>query len=401
MSLKEIIKFTMEQFVKKFYKQLCIGCLLVVSMLAFGAMFYMDYKIYGIRNDTDKVLATGISDKGLVFLHDDNEELKDEIRALDSVKYLGGYSTGVGILDWCEELREIKERNWYNTDNEEYVLEGIDAATTIMKDTMAFMNLKFASGGVVSEEEREEDVYYVYLGSDYKDIEVGSRYYMEAWDADMVIAGILEEGQMFLNEYLLDSVEDVGDALYPTDCMIFYETMADYEYPLMFQTKEGYTLEEAMEDIRAVCKKYGCEHHTISLDEVLTENENRFEDMFRIIKEMMAILALTIIVIQTCVCVSDFIANKRYYGILYANGMNNKDLIKVLVMQNLLLFVLCGIISVATGVLLFQNMVILDESILGYVIGKTGIVTLGILCATIVIPIIYITRNRTADLIYR
>lgn len=400
MKLKEIFKFAIEQFVHNFFKQFCIGCLLIVSMLAFGAMFYMDYKTHGVRNDLNSVFKTDIYDKGIINTRSGGECL-DEIRQLDGVDYLAGYSTGAGsdiVTKLCGEIQEKNRKN-FNDRYMEYSVGGI--TTTIMNGTLELFDLEFIDGGIVKEEDREDNVFYVYLGSAYKDVKVGTRYYDELWQGDIVVAGILKEGQMIMHEHVLSSPENISEALYSTDCMVFTETLANRATYMMYKVKEGYDINEVSEEIKDIFDSNGTPNIVTPLEKSLTKNEERFENMFGIVRELMVVLGITIIVIQTCVSISEFITRKRYYGILYSNGMTNKDLIKIIIIQNVILFLLCTIISCVLGVVIFKEINMFELHIFKSVFFKTALVSFFMLSLAVIIPIIYINRRENVDLIYR
>ncbi len=403
MKIKEIFKFALEQFVHNFFKQFCVGCLLIVSMLAFGAMFYMDYKTYSVRNDLNDVFKTNISDKGIISIEDDRSlDVLDEIRQLDGVEYLAGYSTGRSSAGIAEYIGEIQKNNRKNRNNDVYTLySGNDIVTTIMNGSLELFDLEFISGGLVDEEDREEDVYYVYLGSHYANIEIGTRYYDDNWQGDVIVAGILKEGQKIMNEGVLSSPDNVSEALYCTDCMVFMETLANFEPYVMYKVKEGYDVYDVSRDIKKVFDSKEYYNTVIPLESSLTANEDRFENMFGIVKELMIVLSITIIVLQTCVSISEFITRKRYYGILYSNGMSNKDLIKILITQNVILFVICIVISCALGVVIFKGVNLFEMHIFRYVFLKTAGLSFLMLSLAIIIPVIYINKQENVDLIYR
>lgn len=403
MKQKEIFKFALEQFVHNFFKQFCVGCLLIVSMLAFGAMFYMDYKTYGVRNDLNNVFKTDISDKGIIDIWDDESlECLDEIKKIDGLEYLAGYSTGGTHTKMAELVKEIQAKNKKNINNDVYIMQqGTDIVTTMMNGTLELFDLEFIKGGLMQENDRKENTFYVYLGSDYEDIEIGTSYYDEDWQGNVVVAGILKKGQYIMHEAVLSSPENISEAVYSTDCMVFMETKANYEPYIMFKVKDGYDVNKVSKEIKKHFDSKGYQNSVIPLAESLTKNEERFENMFGIIKELMFVLAVTIIVLQTCISISEFITRKRYYGILFSNGMTNKDLMRIVITQNIILFVICIVMAWTLGVVIFKGVNMYETYIFTYVSFKTALVTFFMLALAIVIPIIYINKQENVDLIYR
>ncbi|MBP3338958.1 MAG: ABC transporter permease [Lachnospiraceae bacterium] len=406
MKLGEIFKFTLEQFVHNFIKQFCIGCLLIVSMIAFGAIFLSDYKLNQIRYDLEDVLLTGIEDKGIIHAYTmQSDEKIAEIRKLECIDYIVGYSTGGTDYSWCKEIIDIQKQNYKNWINDVYILyyekEGYYPYTSISKKTLEIANINFQSGGIIIDEDREEGVQYVYLGSDYKDIEVGTRFYDDTWKCDIVVAGIIKDGEEFLHEDMLSLLDNNVQATYNTDCMVFMETLAEQNDRMMFKVKDGYTVEYAIGEINKLYKGSGLNNRIYSLEDELLENEKYYKKEKSATKELLFVLAITIVVIQTCICISDFIGEKRYYGILYSNGMNNNDMIKMLVVQNILLFVVCGTISIGLGTIFLQDINLFELKYIKYILLRVAGVVFIMLSISIIIPAIYISKKRTVDLIYR
>ncbi len=410
MKIKEIFKFAIEQFVHNYFRQICIGCLLIVSMIALGAMFLADYKLNRLRYDLDDILASGIEDKGFIHSYElQTEENINSIKELECIEYIVGYYTGGTDYDWCPEIINIQRQNKDEFTNETYYFymndndgeEGYWPVTCITKGMMEIVELEFQAGGIVREEDREQGVFYVYLGSDYKDIEVGSRFYVEDWDGYIVVAGIIKEGEEFLHENILNLLNENSVASYNTDCMVFLETIANVEDKMLFKVKDGYTIEYAIEEINKLYDDSGLHNRIYSLEDELVKNEKNYHKLNMVNRELLFVLLLTVVVVQTCVCISNFISKKRDYGILYSNGINNKDMINILIVQNIILFSLCAVISIAIGSFFLENINLLEMKYIKHVLLKVGAVVFTMLVVSIIIPSIYISKHKTVDLIYR
>lgn len=411
MKIKEIVLFAIEEFIHNFFKQLAVIILLIISIIAFCSMFYMDYKMYSSRYDLDTVLRTGIGDKGLILTNpyensDFDKSFFKRIKELDCIQSIAGFSTGAGDNEWRNELKDIQNKNKATWKNEKYVLQASGSSqfvfTSCIAGTLELVDLKFQSGGIVKENDKEMGAYYLYLGSDYSDIEVGTRYYAQEWDCDVIVAGILDKGQFFMSEDMIYDSDEMTDSVYSTDCMVFQEVPEgrESETAIMFTVSTGYSMEEAIEEVKKVLKEFELPFLTFSLKEGFETGEEKFNDMFGIIKELMAMVSLTIITIQSCVCISNYLGKKRYYGVLYSNGANNKDIIKILLVENLIIFASAFAIGVSMGIYLLKDTEIMIDVFIKYILLRTSMMMIMILTVSVIVPVIYISRQKTVDLIY-
>lgn len=96
-----------------------------------------------------------------------------------------------------------------------------------------------------------------------------------------------------------------------------------------------------------------------TISTVFSIMNERNKDVLKFIKQLSAILLLSVIVIQASSQIANIIINANEYGIYYANGFNKNNIIGIMMIEAVFRFVLATTLAIIVGVMnrynVFEN----------------------------------------------
>lgn len=384
-------------------------------MLVIGSVSYSSDSLHRTRWELDKNLKAGIENTGEIHLSDgllDSEDYKNvlcDIRDLDTIQNVYSFGTQMGNILPQEDIIKIQQEKFDTWKNEEYVQAGYPSNgvvyTLISTGGTEACHLQFKKGGIIPEEEREEGWDYIYLGSDYDELEVGKEYFSSDGKSKVKIAGILKGNQTWLSENMLSIQTDLVENTVNTDCMVFYEVHSGSDanrwfFHQIFTKEKDAEMQDAIKEVSDILSAYGINGNVVSLNDMISETEEQFERVFTYMEQLLIITFLSVIVIQTSVCIADLLERKKYYGILYANGATNTDLLKIMFFQGMMNFMVsCGF-TLFIGVVLVNGEGLNRELFYHATIWKAGLYGIAVTVLSVFVPMLYVGRQKPAELIH-
>lgn len=96
-----------------------------------------------------------------------------------------------------------------------------------------------------------------------------------------------------------------------------------------------------------------------TISTVFSIMNERNKDVLKFIKQLSAILLLSVIVIQASSQIANIIINANEYGIYYANGFNKNNIIGIMMIEAVFRFILATTLAIIVGVMnrynVFEN----------------------------------------------
>ncbi|NLL93261.1 MAG: hypothetical protein GX225_03820 [Clostridiales bacterium] len=423
MKIKAILKLTIKDIRKKHIKLLGIVLLNAFSIILVScAIYFMDaYKLS--RNNSDRLLTYGNENTFYMTVDEIEYNIDNRTKIYD---YLNE-SKDIVVMSYNEMM---VGDNWSDTEwsdvekliqRQKEVYEKIGSKSgrglNIQSATMEVFftqNIELYKGEKPDEisEFPQECHYLLYLGYEYRDVPLGTEYYIHRGmdigndENTAIVAGILSEGQELYNRSGLhtamgnaDESTHVFDAeiLYiPTENNEWFEKFLWGEYLVVF--KDGVDISEFVKKSNEELKDYNCKISVKNISDIFDDNDMQNAVFINLILELSIMAVLSSIIISSSIMILEIYKNKKRYGIFYANGINSMDIIKTIFIENILVLLLGALGAVAItysqGTDIFADVCFMRYSLI-----KVFIFFIGIAIISTIAPAIYISKAETKQLI--
>lgn len=293
----------------------------------------MVYHVQNLVYETcDRVLANGVESTGVIQIIEDDFYNSDSI--LQYMKELKGQKEIHAVGDCVECLETgksldslLKIQKEYYKEKEENEGEMELHIWEIMSSTLPLCRLELSAGVLPEQLDFDsDDKYYLYLGSAFKEIPIGTTY--EGADGIYEVAGILASGQEWIKEDLLmDFSYENGNAAQICDYMVFKMKeerlpMTDY---LWISASEGCSIYDVMETADSLAQKRNLEIHYSSLQERYEISKTSTISLLGYLHQIIWILGITSLFILISLQIVFILENRREYGILFSLGFSQKE----------------------------------------------------------------------------
>lgn len=321
---------------------LCTSFLLII--LVSFAYFIVNEREYA----ANRIIVGGNGNLGTVrILYDTDDEgicFIEEMKK-KGFSYIGQRYYRELVMDDFEELaiqqsafgiKKALIKNNLMTDNHSIV------CIPLYGEFLQMCGVELQSG--MWETNPKENEKYLYLGSDFHDIPVGTVYYNKDYTfganygktTKYIVKGYLEEGSKILSDKILTSRDlfnlHYGEVL--DDKVIMIDT-----YPIDLDTcflTNGKSNDEVNAILDEISKETGVEIEKSVWTEVLKEQK---EENWILIKNISYFLAITILVcisVLLCNTLAEKMNTGNIIGIWYANGFSQKDIFLIEALDSIL-----------------------------------------------------------------
>lgn len=335
MKIRNIFVLVFRQTIRQFF-MFCLSCLLCTA--AFGLvgyiLFFEGSSTYGERQ-VKKILNSKLENVGVIFLEGDDwpEEGNQLIQSLQKLKEIEsvGYSDIVGYnVEGLEEIYEIQQKNptRYKYDDS-ICVEGIEVSRTLLN----FCNID------CSLTEPEDGVnFLLYLGSNFKEIPVGKVYTAEGSDWKYQVAGILKKDTSWVANELY-SVSDAIHLSFTTSLnnLVLVVPMDETECPVgafYYATDKTADAESIQQTVLEIARQKNITINISTLKSILQEKASVNNQMTEYMRKFLWMVCITTVIIMACIQVSRLVSESRQYGIFYAAGLTNKDVVAMFLIEN-------------------------------------------------------------------
>lgn len=342
------------------FRNIILVVLICICFLLVGMAILYNAEVRYCETSAEKFLQKGIVGTGIITMDiengSDDEKMGAFFEELYHQKYvsgIGNWSYGATASSWGKELAKIQGNHKYSLDNENQ--NNVSMLEIIGTNILAFemFDMVLAEGAYPQDLDRKENEYYIYLGAEYSEIEVGTVYQNQIGETAVSykVAGVFEEGQKILIPQIENVTEFTKTSVYPADyAVVLVSEKGLFDNTILFSCDET-NQKEFEKKISELSQKYDfqCEVTMLSkvFDEIAYANQERMDMLVRI---AIIIMVLTIILINSQHIVN-YMDRRREYGVFYAIGITNVDLIVVLIYETLVVYV--GAFIVAAVVIWF------------------------------------------------
>lgn len=319
---------------------LLIILLICISTTSMGLISFYE-RIYNYSELSCKeALSTTMDKVGLISIKGDAYYSEDALSFLreaknsEKVSNIGSVET-FKVNDRLSELASIQNR--YSSQNQNGELEWIYMDKTVID----ICNLSFDKKIKENITRVKKNVFYLFLGCNFKDIKVGTEYHEKIDDSTeqiYVVAGVLKKGQKFITDDITMgggagttvSTRRLDNAVIFTGDV--YPTISRWIYSASNST----SLKEAEGYLSKLASKYNIEMSFSSLSANFSYSKMKTEQIQYIFRELFVLTAIGTIIINLCMFTILFFNRMKDYGILYANGFSSRELQSVFILESLI-----------------------------------------------------------------
>lgn len=340
--MKKWIMMAVDQI--RFSKKLSLLLVILVCMGATSLGILLSYnKIYNYsENSCKRVLSGRIDQTGLIYVKNGEYYSDKAYNFLREAKETGLVKS-IGTVndlqtDRLPELLKIQ-------DPSQKMLTWMYMDETV-KD---LCNLKFSSK--LDTTNKEEGVFHLYLGANFKDIKVGTKYHVQEEDESevvYVVSGILEKGEEFISGGIISgSDEGYGVSTYLLDNMVIFSGKVPPPSAFwIYSIDDETSLEDTEEKLSALSEKWDLSMIFSSLSAYFAHAKTTGKKLQSIFKELFILTIAGTIIINLCMFSVVFFNRMKDYGVLYASGFSAGDLMAIFLWENI---IKCGIGFILSG----------------------------------------------------
>lgn len=398
-----ILEISWRGISRKLGSILGIVLLNAIVVIMMGAMLFYNDSYYYDEYKSDNFFVNGNDNTYCVTAREffDTTFLYE----IDEIEYFENVSTEA-LYDWdgAEELEKENNRIYKEVGYE--TMDGLSMCEISNKESLEMFNIKFKEK--LSDEELEkitescknERIMYLFLGSKYQGIKVGTVIENVFKNADAVIVGQFAENQeILISSSIVGSIGDMSEIFKSIDEEIFLAPQ-DGEYSeYYFTLKQGANFGEVKEKIEKKRQsEYGDTAIVCTVSDLFEEKGDNNAKFIGIIQGLLIIVTFSSILISSCIMILDIQKNQKMYGIMSANGFTTADIIKSILIENgvvMLLSMLGALIITYTQVgNIFENTVFVSMTSV-----KLALFCLLLITISTVAPAIYISKMDTKKMI--
>ncbi len=354
----ETIRVSMEWIALDWKKHL--ACLLITMVS--GVLLLLSISLYrGIYigyASCDGILEGGVSQCGAITVFNGAQnpyEFNKMLPELEGVRAAGTMDTRGCSYSGVEELIKIQQESKAGRGNpQESSLE----AMIVNPGLLPMCRLELQEGYAWDKLDHSDDrVVYLYLGSAYRDVPVGTRYDGQPDGTVLEVAGILREGFRFFKSADRSTAELSAVELdYTEDCTYRVICIKDYALTghIYVCAEEGYEIEEVMQNAKELAGQMGLENvYYYTFSEMFEGGYKVSETLVHYMVSLIIICLVCSFLVTASFRVIAFWEQAGNLGIMLAMGFSQRFLLRVYLVKDTI-----------NAVLAFLGMVFISSAIL-------------------------------------
>lgn len=354
MNVKMLYKYAANRTLHRLIRYMVTLILCMVMFLLLLVSLFAWRYIRRERTACDQCLNGGIKQAGMISFEDGWSEnaILDNILNMDEIIGVTSGSIYQPTTDMIEELGAQQEQL-----DPEYVKQQNGVPWFHMSwSGVDVCHFNLSDGKRPEEWDLAEDESLIYLGANFKDIPVDTKYDCEFEQTTYVVGGILEKGTCWICDdvYIFESIRDTR-YVENLDNMVVYIAPYLVSGRCTYTVKNGYSLEETEQKLLQLAEQHNAKIKLARLEDVIDENEYQYSHILNAIRTMTFIIMLTSLVILERTQFSEMISDTEYFGIFYANGATTRDLVSILVGENLLKVVAAYLLAGVGGYFVLRS----------------------------------------------
>lgn len=416
-----IIKTALILISNKLRRTLLLLALNTVCFLLFLlGLFLYEQQNYN-RNSCEKLLSSGVEGTGYLVLENafkgtkyQNREKKfrERLYQYEGITAIGAVNTG--SVPYMPELQRLQKKYDHSRTVQESNSDGSLYMTYVQPTFLELNPISLAKGKQVSLDAYPDETYqYLYLGWDYHEIPVGTKY-RQTFDSGLTltyeVAGIMKKGTRLVSEEIFDvNMESVVSYKTMDNAIIVINKMVSIDRELFAIDTKHYSMNEVRYYIKKLAAQCGCEVSIATLEAAFNRAEADSAQIRKYVRDLFILVSFVTIGIMMCMQVIDFMSREYEYGVMRISGFTQKNLIQVFAVQNIAKL-LCAY-AVAGGILarFLQPMFAVDETsslviqelLLGCVFGKGLLLFAGLFVISMLVPVYVVKKCPVVEMLKR
>lgn len=321
---------------------------IALALFGFTIMVFMGGE--NGKRSAENVLAEGIGHTGIIILEEQSGqeamEFRREALFLETVNSIGAYEMWIMNKNSFADLYDIQNGRSVNSGQESLFSDGFQMLT-VDRELLSLCRLELEKGILPENlDYTKENTEYIYLGSAYSGIPVGTEFTDNETEQVYHVAGILDRNSRFVLE---DLKYDENYASLRNDMDMKYEALhvnngISYSMPWLFSADRNRTFAEAEESLYQLAEKKGVKIRVYPLQSLFDKVEEENRVMQDSLVEMIILVLLVISVVSAVLQVVQIMRQERFYGIMYAVGFLTPEIQGIMVMRNIIwLFLSLGL----------------------------------------------------------
>lgn len=389
----------------------------VIIMTAAFVMLYSSFILFEGLDFGEKAVKNSlnvpVSSCGILQFEDgmDWNKLQSIIYSMDEIKAVGTYDCyGLSGLvsengtDYWNRMLEIQ-----NSGELEFTDEDSSNMQIVLMNCELFdmENIELIAGGKMQTDEQSR--FLIYLGYNFREIPLGTTFKDDSNIYE--VAGIMEKGTYITDPHLLTwnlggltmaykvNLDNMMLVLQPEGMTLSVRNL--------FCVNDGYTYEDAASALQETGNKQGIKIKTgtfqARLNTVFSENK-KFKGR---IDTIAFFICISVFVICVTVQLLNIYMKRNELGIWLANGMNRKEILWILWLENFIKAVVGGTAAIVLENIILRLLISNNGSVFREIVSmmygkpllELIVAALLLVCIISVIPIIVIARRQTTELV--
>ncbi|WP_295077995.1 ABC transporter permease [Ruminococcus sp.] len=389
-----VIRFAIDTIINHIRQSLISILLLVISiiLIIFSTMirFSHDY----VYSSVDKLLNSGAEKTAILRMEENNYDFVKELAKQPEISTIG-CTTTFGIEPF-PELYNIQKQ--YKSNTEEYLGDYLEVIE-INKTAATLCDLTLIKGRKPIDLDytprNEKDVEYMYLGSYFSDIQIGTEFEDEY--TIFIVAGILDSSQRWISESLLNGF-DINTIDYTIDCkssiLSFYDGNPSSS-DMWVCAANNYNISQVINVVNKLANKNNIDVRYTTLKASYEHSAQDWIILNSILSKLIVIVCFSCVLMLICYQLYRILIMKKEMGIMLSVGFSISEISKAMILSNIILSLIAFLLVIPISFFVvkwwFRTNSVIDivcKALLKY----SYPVSLGvILCITIIISI-FITR---------
>lgn len=348
MKLKNRLLFSID-FIQNNKRKLLIELiLLLISFCLFYLGFMMLEERRKYRHQVEMTCRGELDNLGQIRIHSrlynvDYSEIIDNIEEIEGYCEVDDRKWGVYRCIFSGIYGDDKYLNMSMDELNENVIYAMNPGGVKVFSIELSDGKEWTKEEIVSKEKEGSPWSGVYLGNDYQDIAVGTKfiYHFDDYDYTFEVLGHLKkDSKILLDSETYYDKDEVKTEIYKNmnDGVIVIDRECNGT-SFLFRVKEGYKLEEVCQNITQKYKKNNIFAEPVI--DILDSNEKSVKNYYGQYLELFYLISIIASCSILCLELISTVNRKKEFGILLTNGFTTKELRGVIIWEMILKFILC------------------------------------------------------------
>lgn len=411
MKFRHRIKFTVDNMLLHSSQMRAVILMDFITFMVLALVIVLNRTTGNFHKETQAAFAEDISNVGYISLDDSYETYFRYLEAMHSQDYItmaGSFATYETYEDAWADISAFQSGNKRtNIEN-----SNVDVFTEIIyidKNAFGLFDIELKDGYLGTDEVYEKGYIPLYVGYKYKKmLDIGDTI-VNGREKPFMVAGYIKKNQVvpiddltYVDKYSLNTTTSLDYGM-----VAVTEETPDY-FMIYFGIKEGYEFSDVRYRLTLLAEREGVSDVRIAnVAAVVDSADESTKSIRRYLLDLFVIVAISACVALTCYQSMNIITRKYEYGILYANGFNETDMIFMIIAESLIKMIIAVIlvmpILAVVGKFFFETM-FETQRILNEILFRdalTGVLLAGLLITAVsaIFPIMMIKKSSASELI--